>query len=72
MHGPALTEFTAKAFGGGDYWRMRERFGQDLDADRPVDWTASTIGLLGDEIISSWLVWPYWRCPSKSIAMTEA
>lgn len=56
-HADGLVELCARAF--NPYFEMREMCRGWYLLHGPYDWQASAIGLLGDEVVSHWGVWPY-------------
>ena len=56
-HAEAIYDLTGKTF--GDYWNWipearRRYFGGGI-----YDWRASTIGLLGDRVVTHWGIWGF-------------
>lgn len=58
-HRQAMLDLTAKAFGSHGYWRWLAYCRNAYVDNSHYDWRASTIGLLGEKIVTHWGVWGY-------------
>jgi len=56
-HGAALVDLVAKTF--GRYFDFRERATKGYILNSHYDWTASRIGMVGEQIVSHFGVWDY-------------